>query len=305
MKAFYWTAAAAFALVGGWVLMAPSVGREAGESRFGTPSASEVVEPSSRAAPEMVAPASSQGLNGAVTPTVGDVTLSIEPPSPEGPHRVTAITSLPDGTSLMFTVTSKSRPGESYQDTAVVTGGKAEAGPFGKDGTLPPGQYDVEVTMPIPEVQSPETRRVIGDKGENLRGPLVKRGTMGATVERTEAFTLGSGSTPNAAQAVSKAKELLAEVTALEKATRTMAPLRQSRDTATLKRCGELMREHQPEAERLRDQASKLPLPLGMHIGIAAGHLVLCASCMDTAEEDCARARGSIKEAALAIAGAR
>jgi hypothetical protein len=304
MKAFYWTAGTAFALVGGWVLMAPSVGREAGESRFGTAPASSVVEPSSRAAPEMVAPGS-QGPNGAVTPTVGDVTLSIEPPSGKGPHRVTAITSLPDGTSLMFTVASKSRPGETYQDTAVVTGGKAEAGPFGKEGKLPPGEYDVEVTMPIPDVQSPETRRVIGDKGENLRGPLVKRGDMGVTVEKTEAFTLGSGSTPNAAQAVLKAKELLAEVTALEKATHAMALLRQSRDTATLRRCGELMRKHQPEAERLRAQASNLPLPLGMHIGIAAGHLVLCGSCIDTAEEDCARARGSIKEASEAIAGAR
>src|SRR5215216_1377674 len=159
MKAFYWAAGAAFALVGGWVLTAPSVGREAGESRFGTPFASALVEPSSQAAPEMVAPTSSQGPNGGLTPTVSDVTLIIEPPSGKGPHRATAITSLPDGTSLMFTVASKSRPGESYQDTAVVTGGRAEAGPFGKEGKLPPGQYEVDVTMPIPDVQSPETRR--------------------------------------------------------------------------------------------------------------------------------------------------
>jgi hypothetical protein len=205
----------------------------------------------------------------------------------------------------MFTVASKGRPAESYQDTAVVRGGKAEAGPFGKEGKLPPGQYDVEVTMPIPETQSPESRRVIGEKGENLRGPLVKHGDMGVTVEKTQTFTLGGGATPSGAQAVSKAKGLLAEVTALEAATHTMAPLRQSHDTAALRRCGELMRKHQPEAERLRDQASKLPLPLGMHIGIAAGHLVLCASCTDTADEDCARARGSIKEAARAIAEAR
>lgn len=35
MKAFYWVSAAAFALVGGWVLIAPGVGRKAGEDVFG------------------------------------------------------------------------------------------------------------------------------------------------------------------------------------------------------------------------------------------------------------------------------
>ena len=77
MKAFYWTAGVAFVLVGGWVLIAPNVGREAGESLFGTPPGSKALEASSRTAPAMLAAVSSRAPNEAVAPILGDVTLSI------------------------------------------------------------------------------------------------------------------------------------------------------------------------------------------------------------------------------------
>lgn len=232
----------------------------------------------------------------------GDVVLTIDAPvTEEGPHHIRAITNLPDGTSLLFTVTSSSSPDNTYQDHAVVKEGKALAGPFGKKGELPPGKYSVDVTMSIPSTQSEGIRKVIGENGEHLRGPLVKRNPIGVTVEQVQSFTLGKVPTANVSDTNAKARVLLAEAEKLEKATKPMSSLRRTRDQTKLRQCGEMMRKLQPQAERLRDKARALPVIPGMHIAIAAGHLVLCSSCLDDAESECVLARKSLMDARTAV----
>ena len=68
-------------------------------------------------------------------------------------------------------------------DKGVVSGGRFQSVAFGPAEGLKPGQYVAEVTMPIPQVQPPQVREVLGTNGENLRGPLVKKGGIGTTVE--------------------------------------------------------------------------------------------------------------------------
>jgi hypothetical protein len=229
--------------------------------------------------------------------------MVIEPPPAEGPHTITVRTNLPDGTDLMVDVEGKSTH-SGGSDKVQVRDGMATAGPFGQGGKLDPGKYVVEAVMPIPAVQSDEVRAVIGENGEKLRGRKVKRGSLGVSVEERLTFVVGGTAAtpaPTEADAVKRASELLEQVSDLEKATRAMRPLRKKSDTESLRRCGELMRRHQPEAERLRAATDGLPVPLGMHIGIAAGNLVLCSSCLESADGFCTQANESLKKARAAI----
>lgn len=236
------------------------------------------------------------------TPGPFAVTLDVQVPDKDaGPHIITGTTNLPDGTSLMVSMNSKSAPGDSFQSKTTVQGGKFKAGPFGKGGQLPLGHYEVDVTMPIPAVQAASVQAVIGKKGENLTGDLVQKGDLGVTVERVVPFTLGGENAPKAEDTFKKAEELLAKVKALEVATRSMKGSRQNEDWAT---CGRLMRQYQPQAEVLRDEARELPTTLGWS-GVAAGHLIMCASCLKSAEEQCVLARQSLKEAEEMLADAQ
>lgn len=236
--------------------------------------------------------------------TPGPITVALDvqvPEKEEGPHLIRGTTNLPDGTSLMVSINSKSAPGDSFQSKVTVQGGKFKAGPFGKGGQLPLGHYEVDVTMLIPTVQDASVQAVIGKKGENLTGNLGKRGDLGVTVERVVPFTLGGDKAPKAEDTIKKAEELLEKVKALEVATRSMKGSRQNEDWAT---CGKLMRQYQPQAEKLRDEARELPTTLGWS-GVAAGHLVMCASCLKSAEEQCALARQSLTEAEKMLADAK
>ncbi|MBM7331580.1 hypothetical protein JS562_53195, partial [Agrobacterium sp. S2] len=90
----------------------------------------------------------------------------------DGTVTVSAESNLPDGTELgasMFAVGTFSA-----QDPAVLRSGVAEFGPFSDKGAaLPPGEYDVSVTMPIARNQPDAVKAIIGEHGENLTGPLV------------------------------------------------------------------------------------------------------------------------------------
>jgi hypothetical protein len=227
---------------------------------------------------------------------------------PDRKPRISGETNLPDGTELMFGVEGKTT-NFSGGDKGVVSGGRFRSAAFGPDGGLKPGQYVADVTMPIPQVQPPQVREVIGANGENLRGPLVKKGGIGTTVEVERPFQLDEGGAvkggTDAAQVAASAgevREVLQAVRALERQGRDMESLRQGypNDLGKVRRCGELMRERQPQARSLQGRAEGLPKPFSIHLGAAATELVLCVSCSRSALQNCDRARSYIDEAAKA-----
>ena len=81
-------------------------------------------------------------------------------------------TNMPDGTLLTVTLRIPGQYG-GRQNVEVVNGRFASTR-FSVDGRpLPPGKASVEVSSHLPQLQSQEVRAVIGQRGENLEGPLV------------------------------------------------------------------------------------------------------------------------------------
>jgi hypothetical protein len=100
-------------------------------------------------------------------------------------------TSLPDGAELIVTV-SRAESKYMAQDKVIVRNGQFRTVQFSQGGqVLNPGNYAINVSMSLAELQPPEVRAVIGSKGERMTGPLVRRGQYGITVEYISTFTLG------------------------------------------------------------------------------------------------------------------
>src|SRR5205823_2580548 len=114
--------------------------------------------------------------------------------------KIVGDTNLPDGTELMFSIEGKSVR-YNGQDKASVQGGRFQSDTFNKDyNDLDAGQYVAEVLMPIPAAQSPAVRAVIGERGENLKGPLVKKDGLGVTVSVEQPFQLKADGTVSLTQ---------------------------------------------------------------------------------------------------------
>lgn len=239
----------------------------------------------------------------------GDVTLRATVGEDAGRRpTVTGETSLPDGTQGMVTIQSKTT-NERAQDRFTIQGGRFKAGPFSSGGEgLEPGSYTLDVTIAIAQVQPPQVKAVIGQNGENLRGPLVKRGSLGPSVELVQDFRLDEKGKVTAGAdeaAVSKsvesslkeARDILQSLQRLERQGREMEAFR-GEDTDQLRRCGDLMRDHQSEAKALQERAQALPRErCALLLAAAAGELNLCVSCMTRATAQCDIARGSLTEA--------
>ena len=103
-------------------------------------------------------------------------------------------TNLPDGTVIMTSVDNHKYVDDYFldQDRVTVENGSFRSRPFGPEDGLPDGKYRASITMPVPDVQPASVREVIGNDGENLSGPLVKRGGTGVTVELEQEFQIGS-----------------------------------------------------------------------------------------------------------------
>ncbi|MBC2692611.1 MULTISPECIES: hypothetical protein [Pseudomonas] len=81
-------------------------------------------------------------------------------------------TNMPDGTLLTVTLRIPGQYG-GMQNVEVVNGRFASTR-FSVEGRpLPSGKASVEVSSHLPQLQSQEVRAVIGQRGENLEGPLV------------------------------------------------------------------------------------------------------------------------------------
>lgn len=127
--------------------------------------------------------------------TAGPVTLTAAVRDSEmGRPVVAGQTNLPDGTSLLVSVTC---PSISYigQDAVTVASGRFQSVPFSKRGNaLGASNCSSEVTMPEPSTQPPAVRAKIGERGEKLQGALVRRDSGGRlTVRFVTPFTVSVG----------------------------------------------------------------------------------------------------------------
>ena len=115
------------------------------------------------------------------------LTFKIETSSSRKP-KITGETNLPNGTELMFSIEGKSVR-YNGQDKSKVSNGSFESSTFSSNyNDLLVGQYEAEVLMPIAEVQPPTVRAVIGEKGEKLKGSIVKNGDLGVTIAVKQLF---------------------------------------------------------------------------------------------------------------------
>lgn len=97
-------------------------------------------------------------------------------------------TNLPNDTNLMI---SLSKGDYTASTSLTVTNGIAKSESFSDKGNpLPSGEYTVEVTMPIPSVQSNEVRSIIGNVGENMTGDLVEESIGGNSNIIKKVFTI-------------------------------------------------------------------------------------------------------------------
>lgn len=69
---------------------------------------------------------------------------------------------------------------------------------------MAPGNYVLEVMMPLPAVQSASVRKVIGENGEQLTGKLVKKEQFGTVLRISGVVNIGGASSPVADSAARK-----------------------------------------------------------------------------------------------------
>lgn len=218
--------------------------------------------------------------------------------------KIVGYTNLPDGTELMFSIEGKSVR-YNAQDKATIQGGRFQSDTFSKNyNDLDAGQYTADVLMPIPEVQSPSVRAVIGEQGENLKGSPVKKGGLGVTVSLEQPFQLNADGvvslTQNKSEIANAEKSAYAVFDALkqlEQQGRSMESLRSNKTIEKIRECGDLMRNRQPIADDLRSKAELLPQPFSVWLTPAAIELKLCVSCASFAIDNCNRAKTSLDQA--------
>ncbi len=229
---------------------------------------------------------------------------------------VTGETNLPDGAEGIASIESKTTK-KGGSDKFTVQGGRFRAGPFGDGGQgLAPGSYTLDVTIAVAQVQPPQVRAVIGQNGENLRGPLVERDDIGTSVRLSQDFRLDeqgkvtagtdkSAVEQSARAALKEARAVLQALQKLERQGREMESLRGD-DADKLTRCGDLMRARQLEAKALGARAVALPRErYAVLLAAAAGELHLCVSCVSGAAAQCDTARSSLAGAEKELDRAR
>lgn len=92
-------------------------------------------------------------------------------------------------------------------------------------------------------------------------------------------------------------KAILAGLRDLVEEGRAMEPYRDRSDNSNLRVCGEMMREYQPQARNLQEEAKKLSGGAGVFLGAAANYANLCVSCTPTALDYCNLAEREMREA--------
>lgn len=226
------------------------------------------------------------GTRQASSPTTADVKLSIEP-IVLGDRRVVVKgqTNLPGGTSLMVTVEEELPGGFSAQARCTVEpDGDFETVAIGPSGGLKHGRYSAQVLMPIPRVQSEDVQRVIGTKGENLRGPLVRHGALGVTVEAEATLIVGDADAEltqrrRAADALKTYDNSYGKLNSLYRqleSNRKRGWLDDPNDLESLAKWGKFARDFTEQVDSLRERLDgATPASPRFYLSVAAGDLAV------------------------------
>lgn len=123
-------------------------------------------------------------------PMAGPVTMSAKAQHNDaGRVIVTGETNLPDQTKIMVSLSNESI-GLHATVKAKISGNMFTAGPVGPLDGLANGDYLIEVSMPLAEVQPKSVQSVIGNEGQHLKGPLVQEGFLGPVVEKSFIYSV-------------------------------------------------------------------------------------------------------------------
>ena len=126
------------------------------------------------------------------------------------PRKPTVVgrTNLPAGTQLMVNLERSESAYKAEAKSTVGNDGCFSGGPFSRSGgPINGGEYVVDVLMPVSSVQPQAVQALIGRKGQNLRGPLVKPfsltgfGQLGKVADYRAKFTLGTADAQKDAEA--------------------------------------------------------------------------------------------------------
>lgn len=89
-------------------------------------------------------------------------------------------TNMPDKTELWVTLQRRDENTSYYeQSNAIVTAGKAESKAFSDNGKELQGDYDLMISTGDASTQVAEVRRIIGEEGEYMIGPIVIKAASG------------------------------------------------------------------------------------------------------------------------------
>ena len=103
--------------------------------------------------------------------TTIEVTLDPSFERKDGKVYFSVHTNLPNGTTLMLTLTNGDYTG---QEKVTVKDGVAQSSGFANKENELKGHYSLDITMPLPKLQSASVMEMIGTKGEYLSGDYVE-----------------------------------------------------------------------------------------------------------------------------------
>lgn len=238
------------------------------------------------------------------TPLKQDAVINVEVQD-NGTHKpiIKGTTNLPDGTSFMVSIDNEAKA-YSHTMKIIVRNKNYQTEPFSNEGKpLGFGNYEITVIMPIPEVQTPEVRKVIGEHGEYLKGPLVSE--RDRSLKKNINAQLGSiqqGQANKKTQAVqhAKVKAIYQKLQDLLQAGKDMTVLRNSDKLAMSAECGHKMRLYQSQVREIKAETETLPMEY-IHLKAAAGQMNFCVSCSNLAERYCPSAEEFLKKAATSV----
>ena len=107
--------------------------------------------------------------------------------------QIIGYSNLPNETQIMVSL-NRDDIDYSSETSTIVSDGKFETAIFNADGLkLPPGKYTVNISLWEPASQAEKVKKIIGNKGENLKGKHTRKILSGRTIDYSTRLALGSG----------------------------------------------------------------------------------------------------------------
>ena len=117
-----------------------------------------------------------------------EVEIEANPVIEKGKVYIKGETNIPDHAELMFTISNDEYKGQS---TEVVEGGKFKTETFTDDGdSFPVGEYELSISLSVPNTQDDKFVKVAGEEYENLTGDLMEESDLGKSMSYTTTFDI-------------------------------------------------------------------------------------------------------------------